>query len=43
MSAPALPERFARWFASRGWAAREHQLALIEKAAAGRWPASCQA
>ena len=31
-----LPQPFARWFASRGWAPREHQLALLEKARAGR-------
>jgi len=28
-----LPQRFAHWFASRGWSARPHQLALIERAA----------
>ena len=37
MSAPsvpaALPQRFANWFAGRGWAARPHQLAMIETAA----------
>jgi len=27
-----LPEAFARWFASRGWAPRPHQLALLEAA-----------
>jgi len=27
-----LPDRFRRWFASRGWSPREHQLALLEKA-----------
>ena len=27
-----LPEVFLRWFASRGWSPREHQLALLEKA-----------
>jgi ATP-dependent helicase Lhr and Lhr-like helicase len=27
-----LPEIFLRWFASRGWSPREHQLALLEKA-----------
>jgi ATP-dependent Lhr-like helicase len=27
-----LPETFRRWFASRGWAPRAHQLALLEKA-----------
>jgi len=35
--APAiLPPRFADWFAGRGWAPRPHQLAMLEKAAAGR-------
>ena len=28
----ALPDRFKRWFAARGWSPREHQLALLEKA-----------
>jgi ATP-dependent helicase Lhr and Lhr-like helicase len=27
-----LPEIFLRWFASRGWSPREHQLALLAKA-----------
>jgi len=31
-----LPEAFTRWFASRGWAPRAHQLELLEKARAGR-------
>lgn len=31
-----LPETFARWFASRGWAPRQHQLALVAQARAGR-------
>src|SRR5580698_229577 len=31
-----LPPRFEAWFASRGWAARPHQLAMVEKARAGR-------
>jgi ATP-dependent Lhr-like helicase len=31
-----LPEPFTRWFAARGWAPRDHQLALLEKARAGR-------
>jgi ATP-dependent Lhr-like helicase len=31
-----LPERFVRWFASRGWAPRQHQLELLAKAHAGR-------
>jgi ATP-dependent Lhr-like helicase len=36
-SAPGLlPETFARWFASRGWTPRAHQLELLAKASAGR-------
>ncbi|MDI1266451.1 MAG: DNA ligase-associated DEXH box helicase, partial [bacterium] len=31
-TAALLPERFRAWFASRGWSAREHQLALLAKA-----------
>jgi ATP-dependent helicase Lhr and Lhr-like helicase len=31
-----LPEPFARWFASRGWVPRAHQLELLAKARAGR-------
>jgi len=31
-----LPDVFSRWFASRGWRPREHQLALLAKARAGR-------
>jgi len=31
-----LPERFVRWFASRGWAPRAHQLELLAKARDGR-------
>jgi ATP-dependent Lhr-like helicase len=31
-SSPLLPENFLRWFASRGWSPREHQLALLGKA-----------
>ena len=31
-----LPEPFERWFASRGWAPRAHQLELLAKARAGR-------
>jgi ATP-dependent Lhr-like helicase len=31
-----LPKRFADWFSARGWAPRPHQLALLEKAQAGR-------
>ncbi len=38
MNAPLaslLPDRFAHWFAARGWQPRAHQLALIEHAARG--------
>ena len=31
-----LPEPFLRWFASRGWTPRAHQLELLAKARAGR-------
>jgi len=31
-----LPEPFERWFASRGWVPRAHQLELLAKARAGR-------
>ncbi len=31
-----LPDRFADWFAGRGWTPRAHQTALLEAAAAGR-------
>ena len=31
-----LPERFARWFAARGWALRGHQAAMLAKAEARR-------
>jgi ATP-dependent helicase Lhr and Lhr-like helicase len=31
-----LPELFTRWFASRGWTPRPHQLELLAKAHAGR-------
>jgi len=31
-----LPARFGDWFASRGWAARSHQLAMLQKAREGR-------
>jgi ATP-dependent Lhr-like helicase len=34
--AELLPPRFADWFAQRGWSARAHQLAMIERARAGR-------
>jgi ATP-dependent Lhr-like helicase len=29
-AADLLPERFADWFASRGWRARSHQLDMID-------------
>src|SRR5215831_12360736 len=35
-TAPELPDIFARWFAQRGWRPRPHQLALLDKAKAGR-------
>jgi ATP-dependent helicase Lhr and Lhr-like helicase len=35
-AANLLPERFVRWFASRGWAPRAHQMELLAKARAGR-------
>jgi ATP-dependent helicase Lhr and Lhr-like helicase len=31
-----LPQRFARWFAERGWRPRAHQLELLARARAGR-------
>ena len=31
--APELPEVFTRWFASRGWAPRAHQLELLRDGA----------
>jgi ATP-dependent Lhr-like helicase len=31
-----LPARFEGWFAARGWRPRSHQLAMVEKARAGR-------
>jgi ATP-dependent Lhr-like helicase len=36
VSTPQLPDVFARWFASRGWAPRAHQLELLAAAQAGR-------
>jgi ATP-dependent helicase Lhr and Lhr-like helicase len=33
---PLLPDIFARWFASRGWTPRAHQLDLLAKAREGR-------
>ena len=35
-AADLLPPRFAEWFARRGWSPRAHQLAMIERARAGR-------
>jgi ATP-dependent Lhr-like helicase len=35
-TADLLPPRFADWFAGRGWSPRAHQLAMIERAQAGR-------
>jgi ATP-dependent Lhr-like helicase len=34
-AAPLLPEVFARWFESRGWVPRAHQLELLARARAG--------
>src|SRR5438477_6275201 len=36
IAAASLPDPFARWFASRGWEPRAHQLELLAKARAGR-------
>jgi ATP-dependent Lhr-like helicase len=36
VSAVDLPEPIANWFAARGWQPRPHQVALLEKARAGR-------
>src|SRR6267154_1260224 len=36
MATATLPESFRRWFATRGWEPRAHQIALVEKARAGR-------
>src|SRR5262245_6212326 len=36
MSTSTLPESFRRWFATRGWEPRAHQIALLDKARAGR-------
>jgi ATP-dependent helicase Lhr and Lhr-like helicase len=33
---PLLPETFGAWFAKRGWAPRPHQIALLERAEAGK-------
>ncbi len=35
-TSPLLPDVFARWFASRAWQPRAHQLELLAKAKAGR-------
>jgi ATP-dependent helicase Lhr and Lhr-like helicase len=35
-TAALLPDRFQKWFASRGWSPREHQLALLKKACEDR-------
>jgi ATP-dependent helicase Lhr and Lhr-like helicase len=34
-TASSLPEPFGRWFATRGWTPRAHQMALLDKARAG--------
>src|SRR6187200_3369540 len=34
--APLLPEVFSRWFSSRGWSPRAHQLELLARARDGR-------
>jgi ATP-dependent Lhr-like helicase len=36
MTSAPIPPRFAAWFAARGWAPRDHQLAMVEKERAGR-------
>src|SRR5262245_7108689 len=36
VAASPLPEVFTRWFPSRGWTPRHHQLDLLAKARAGR-------
>src|SRR5258708_23087280 len=36
MATSTLPESFRGWFAARGWEPRAHQLALLDKARAGR-------
>jgi ATP-dependent Lhr-like helicase len=35
-TAPLLPEKFSRWFSSRGWSPRAHQLELLARARDGR-------
>ena len=32
---PLLPDRFAKWFAARGWSPREHQLEMVTKGRTG--------
>ncbi|HMP63453.1 MAG TPA: DEAD/DEAH box helicase, partial [Phenylobacterium sp.] len=36
LPADLLPAQFSDWFAGRGWAPRDHQLAMVERARAGR-------
>src|SRR5215467_1175470 len=36
MATAILPESFRRWFATRGWEPRAHQIALLDKARTGR-------
>src|SRR3954451_22488445 len=35
-TSPPLPETFSRWFSSRGWTPRAHQLELLSRARNGR-------
>src|SRR5216117_3675416 len=35
-TAALLPETFSRWFSSRGWTPRAHQLELLSRARGGR-------
>src|SRR3954451_5498135 len=35
-TSPPLPETFSRWFSSRGWTPRAHQLELLSRARDGR-------
>ena len=35
-TAELLPETFSRWFASRGWTPRAHQLELLSRARQGK-------
>ena len=35
LASDGLPPRFHDWFSSRGWSARAHQLAMIDKAQTG--------